>query len=73
MLYKQIWVTKATRKNDDLDEATIHSNAKDDPVIGMLIENYAINFGKNKIIIPSTHHSPAHPKISYLFDYKELE
>lgn len=51
--------------------ATVHSNANANPVVGIPIVDYALNYGQNQVIIKPVLHSPAKPKITILFEKKK--
>lgn len=54
----------------DDDNNTVHTNADQDPVVGIPISETAVNYGANQIIIQKVFHSPAKHRITNLFDKK---
>ncbi|KAH1028266.1 hypothetical protein HUJ05_001640 [Dendroctonus ponderosae] len=52
------------------DDVTVHSNADENPTVGIHILDTAVNYGSNQIIIQYVLHSPAKPKVHISFGNK---
>ena len=50
---------------------TVHSNAEQNPIVGIPIVDMPVNYGAYQILISSVFHSPSKPKLTILFQKKK--
>lgn len=53
------------------ENATVHTNAEQNPIVEIPISDTAVNLGKNQIFVSSVLHSPSAPKLTTLFENKQ--